>query len=308
MCGKPQGASRVVVPAGSAAGVLEFLCTRFPGVAADTWRSRLQQGKVLDAEHRPLALDARCHSGQVLFYFRELGHEPEVPFREDILFENERLLVVDKPHFLATAPVGRYVQQTLLYRLQQKLNLPDLTPAHRLDRLTAGVLLLCKRPQDRDAYQALFRQQQVDKVYEALAAPLPQLVFPHIRRSRIVSDDQHFFLSRETAGAANSQTRIEVLAREGQHWHYRLFPQTGRKHQLRVHLAALGAPIIGDDFYPQPLQRPIDDYSQPLQLLARSLAFTDPLTGERLTFESERILALTGTGQTVPAGSPGDGI
>lgn len=295
---KPDGASRIVVPANSPASLLEFLCQRFPSIAPKVWRERMQRGKVLDAGLQPLPVEARCQTGQVVFYFRELTHESVVPFTEEVLFENEHLLVADKPHFLATAPVGNYVEQTLLRRLQQRFNLPELTPAHRLDRLTAGVLLLCKRAVDRDAYQALFRQQQVDKVYEALAAPLPQLQFPHVRRSRIVNDPHYFFRSCELAGAANSETRIEVLQTGKEYWHYRLFPLTGRKHQLRVHLSALGAPILGDDFYPQPQQRrSVDDFQQPLQLLARSLAFTDPLTGVKMQFSSRRDLVYPGPRQ-----------
>lgn len=167
----------MVIPVDSPPGLLEFLCQRFPRIGPGIWRKRLLQGRVLDARHQPLPVDAGCHGGQVIYYFRELEHEPQVPFREDILFENEHLVVVDKPHFLATAPVGNYVEQTVLHRLQQRLQLPELTPVHRLDRLTAGVLLLCKQPHERDTYQALFRRQQVDKVYEALAAPLPHCSF-----------------------------------------------------------------------------------------------------------------------------------
>lgn len=287
---RPEGASRVVVPALAPPLLLDFLGLRFPRIDRQLWQARMQQGKVLDQALQPLSPDSLCQSGQVIYYFRELEHEPEVPFVESILFENELILVVDKPHFLATAPVGNYVEQTLLRRLQRQTGVNELVPAHRLDRLTAGVLLLCKQARYRDAYQALFREQQVDKVYEALAAPLTQLEFPHIRRSRIVNDDEHFFRSREVAGEPNSETRIEVLRRERDYWHYRLCPLSGRKHQLRVHMNALGAPIFGDDFYPQPQQRAADDFSQPLKLLARSLAFIDPVTGQALQFESSRNL------------------
>lgn len=289
---KPAGASRVVVTPGSPQPLLDFLCQRFSRIAPEIWQQRLQQGKVLGAQLQPLPENALCHAGQVLYYFRELEQEPPVPFVEQILFENERLLVIDKPHFLAVAPVGNYVEQTVLRRLQARLDLPELTPVHRLDRLTAGVLLLCKRAQDRDAYQALFRTQQVEKVYEALAAPLPQLAFPHVRRSRMITDPQHFFRSCEAPGEPNSETRIEPITRHADYWHYRLLPVSGRKHQLRVHMAALGAPILGDDFYPQPRRRAADDFSLPLQLLARSLAFVDPVSRQRLEFVSGRRLAI----------------
>lgn len=292
MSGKPEGASRVVVPAGAPDSLLEFLCARFPRIGSAEWRRRLQQGRVLNAQCRPFAPDDCCSAGQLVYYFRQLEHEPVVPFEEEILFENDQLVVADKPHFLATAPVGSYIEQTLLRRLQRRLSLPQLAPAHRLDRLTAGVLLLCKTPQVRDAYQALFRQQQVEKVYEALAAPLPQLSFPLVRNSRIVNDDEYFFRSCEVAGAPNSSTRIEVLAQYDRYWHYRLLPLTGRKHQLRLHMSALGAPILGDDFYPQPQRRATDDFAQSLQLLARSLNFIDPVTGARMHFESQRQLRI----------------
>lgn len=283
-------ASKVVVPAGAPPSLLDFLAQRFPQQGRALWQQRLHQGKVLDAQMQPLAVDAPCYQGQLVHYFRELVQEVEIPFALSLLFEDERILVVDKPHFLPTAPTGNYVEQTALRRLQRSLDLPQLVPAHRLDRLTAGVLLFCKQPEDRDAYQGLFRQQAVQREYEALAAPLSQLQLPHVRRSRLQEDPLHFFRSCEAAGPANSETRIELLAQHEHYWHYRLLPQSGRKHQLRVHMAALGAPILGDDFYPQPLRRAADDFSQPLQLLARSLAFTDPLTGQARLFVSGRRL------------------
>lgn len=292
---KPLGACRVVLPAANAGGaewaqVYAFLVQRFPRIAPAVWQQRFATGKVLDAQGQPLHLTAPYVPGATVYYFRELAAEPEVPFTEQILFENERLVVVDKPHFLATAPVGQYVEQTVLRRLQRRLQLPDLSPAHRLDRLTAGVLLLCKRKQDRAAYQELFRWQQMHKVYEAIAPALPELSFPYVKQSHLENDPQHFFLTREGQGAANSETQIEVLQRGAKYWHYQLTPITGRKHQLRVHLASLGAPILGDDFYPAPQARTPDNYQQPLQLLARRLAFTDPLSGEAHCFESRRQL------------------
>ena len=94
----------------------------------------------------------------------------------------------------------------------------------------------------------------------------------------------------ELEGEANALTRIEVIERRGDVWRYALEPVSGRKHQLRVHMAALGAPIVGDDFYPQVIERAADDYRQPLQLLARRLAFIDPLRGEPREFRSAREL------------------
>lgn len=279
------------LPEGNWPTVLDYLCQYFAHITPDIWRERFKQQKILNEQYQPLTLDAPYKSGATVYYFRELSIEPPVPFQEQILFEDEHLLVVDKPHFLATAPVGNYVEQSVLRRLQRRLQLPDLVVAHRLDRLTAGVLMLIKRRQDRDAYQRLFREQAVKKTYEAVAPALLELTFPYTHCSRLQADTECFFLMREVSGAPNSQTRIEVLKQGQAHWRYALYPITGRKHQLRVHLASLGAPIVGDDFYPQLTTTKQDNYQQPLQLLARSLEFSDPLTGQRRCFSSQRQLA-----------------
>ncbi|NLC09431.1 MAG: pseudouridine synthase [Gammaproteobacteria bacterium] len=290
MASKPLGVSRVRLPAGGWSTVLAYLCQHFSNIAPEVWRTRFLQQKILNELYQPIALDAPFVPGATVYYFRELSAEPEVPFQEQVLFEDEHLLVVDKPHFLATAPVGNYVEQTVLRRLQRRLHIPELVAAHRLDRLTAGVLLLVKRAQDRDAYQRLFREQAVEKTYEAIAPALPQLTFPYTHLSQLQADPECFFLMREVGGAPNSQTRIEVLKQGPIYWHYALYPVTGRKHQLRVHLASLGAPIVGDDFYPQLTTSQQDNYQRPLQLLARSLRFIDPLTGQLRFFSSARQL------------------
>lgn len=151
-------------------------------------------------------------------------------------------------------------------------------------------MLFSAQPATRAAYQALFRERRIEKTYEALAPPMPGRRFPWVQRSRLVPGEP-FFRMAEAAGEANSETRVEVLDRDAATWRYRLQPITGRKHQLRVHMAALGAAILGDPLYPE-LQPPApDDHRHPLQLLARELRFVDPLTGDERVFESTRQLA-----------------
>lgn len=273
------------MPPGPWTNLLDGVSARFPAIGRERWRERFARGRVLDArDARPLRAEEPYTIGLDILYFREVEHEPRIPFEERIVHADERLLVVDKPHFLPVAPAGRFVAETLLGRLQRRCGEPDLAPLHRLDAATAGLVLFSRERASRGTYQALFRERRIDKRYLALAPPLPALAFPLVRRSRIEAGEP-FFLMRETAGEANSETRIEVVARQDQAWTYALQPVTGRKHQLRVHMAALGAPILGDRFYPLQPQAG-EDFAQPLKLLAQSLRFVDPLDGRERGFES----------------------
>ncbi|WP_312253467.1 pseudouridine synthase [Stenotrophomonas sp.] len=278
--------SRLQLPPGDWPTLLDGLCVRFPRIDRGQWLDRFARGRVQDAQGRALAADQPWQLGLEIVYFREVSAEPVIPFSETVLYQDAHLLVADKPHYLPVTPAGGYVRETLLARLVARTGNPDLVPLHRLDRLTAGLVLFSQRPDSRDAYQRLFRERRIEKIYEALAPALPGLPFPQQRLSRIVPGEP-FFRMAEMAGEPNARTQVEVIADDGAVWHYRLRPQTGRKHQLRVHMAALGAPILGDDLYPQ--LRPMDD-APPLQLLARALAFQDPLSGERRVFSSERSL------------------
>jgi tRNA pseudouridine32 synthase/23S rRNA pseudouridine746 synthase len=224
-----------------------------------------------------------------IWYYRELEEETPIPFEEAILFRDEHLLVVDKPHFLPMIPTGRFLRETLLVRLKRRLALPHLTPIHRLDRETAGVVIFSHNLATRGTYQSMFQKRVIRKTYEALAPLLPGREFPFTYRSRMV-DGEKFFVMKEEEGEPNSETLVELIERRGSLARYRLHPHTGRKHQLRLHMASLGAPILNDAFYPVALPCKGDDFSAPLQLLARRIAFEDPLTGEARSFASAREL------------------
>ena len=282
------GASHLHLPAGPWRSLLDGLCDVLPGVDRATWLARLQQGKVL-FQGQPLAVDSPYREGMRVEYFREVVNEREIPFAVEILHHDEHLLVVDKPHFLAVAPAGQWVEQTVLRRLQKQLQLPELVPLHRLDRLTAGVMLLSCQRSSRDAYLSLFRQQRMHKVYEAVAGPLPGLAWPY-QAAHCLQPGEPFFRMQAVSGPANAWTTLQVVERGSAYWRYRLQPQTGRKHQLRVQMAALGAPLRHDPLYPQLQAHDVDDFTQPLQLLARSLHFDDPLSGLPRHFLSQRQL------------------
>ncbi|TBR09865.1 MAG: pseudouridylate synthase [Lysobacter sp.] len=277
--------SHLQLPPGPWATVLDGLCARFPAIARATWEDRFARGRVQDASGVPLRGDATYRIGMEIRYFREVPDEPVIPFEETLLHVDADLVVADKPHFLPVTPAGEYVRETLLARLAQRLGNPRLVPLHRIDRETAGLVLFSANPATRGAYQALFRERRIDKTYQALAPPLPGLALPHVHRSRLVAGEP-FFRMREADGPANSETHVDAIGREGPMWTYALRPVTGRKHQLRVHMAALGAPIANDRLYPVLDVGRTGDYTQPLKLLARSLAFADPLTGKERCFES----------------------
>ena len=284
--------SVVSVPTG-AANVLDFLAERMPSISRSEWTERLAQGLVLQEDGQTALPDQSCQPGQRLYYYRHLADEPVLPFQAQVLFEDDHLLVADKPHFMPVTPSGRYVQQSLLVQLKRLTGCADLVPLHRIDRETAGLVLLGKRMQDRDAYHALFRDKDIRKIYHAVAAAPLDRDLPPVYASRLVPGEP-FFRTKEVAGPANSETRIRVLKTQGERALYQLEPVTGKRHQLRVHMNALGLPIEGDLFYPAVLRSPDapEDFTQPLQLLAQSVNFTDPHTGQARVFESQLHLTL----------------
>lgn len=286
---EPLPPSRIVLPPGGWPSILDFLCDRFPAIGRAAWIDRMERG-VVQADGQPVERLAPYRPGTVVTYRREVAIEPPIPFEETIVHADEDLVVADKPHFLPTMPAGRFVEQTLSVRLMRRLGNPQLVALHRLDRGTAGLVVFSARPESRDAYTRLFRERRIAKVYEALAAPLPGLRFPLVRESRIERGEP-FFRMHEIDGQPNARSRIDVIERSEHAWRYRLEPVTGRKHQLRVHMAALGAPILGDHVYPTLREEPAG-FTDPLRLLARELRFVDPIDGVERRFLSKRSLDL----------------
>jgi len=287
------GPSCVSLPAGPWSNVLDFLVDRMPDISREEWAERLAHQLVLNEAAEPVAATQPYTPHTKLYYYRHIANEPVLPDKASIVFEDDHLLVADKPHFMPVTPAGRYVQQSLLVQLKHLTGNDDLVPLHRIDRETAGLVMFGKRPQDRDAYHALFRDKEMHKVYHAVAAFRPELALPRVHSSRLVPGEP-FFRTQEVSGEANSETRIRLLRVDGSRALYQLEPVSGKRHQLRVHMMALGLPLEGDLFYPTVLRGPDEeeDFSQPLQLLAHSVAFTDPVTGQAREFHSARQLRL----------------
>ncbi|HEY2221725.1 pseudouridine synthase [Actinomycetospora sp.] len=272
--------------------IRDHLVGRVPLPAAEI-DAMFADGRFHDADG-PLGADAPYVSGGSVWFHRDLPDEAPVPFAVEVAHRDDDVLVADKPHFLATIPRGRHIRQTALVRLRDEHRLPELSPAHRLDRVTAGLVLFVVRRERRGAYQNLFRDRRVDKTYTAITRYDPTLPTTTVVRSRIVKE-RGIVTAAEVPGEPNATTGIELLDHRddgllGPIARYRLTPHTGRTHQLRLHLASLGIPILGDPFYPQLRDVPLDDFRTPLQLLAATLAWPDPDSGERRVVHSRRTL------------------
>jgi len=283
------GASCVVTPAGPWPNVLEFLKARFDKVPPIQWEERLAREDVTDDQGCVVRPEQPLQPGQRLYYFRSLATEDPIPFEANVLWQDAHLLVVDKPHFLPVLPSGKYLQETVLVRLKRAMGLEDLSPLHRIDRDTAGLVLFSLQRASRADYQELFRTRQIHKTYEAIAPWNPALQWPISRASRI-APAEHFMQQCEVPGTPNSLTHISVIETSAPLARYCLRPITGLRHQLRVHMAALGLHLVNDGIYPVLTPEGATDFTRPLQLLARSIAFTDPLTGKDHVFHSQRSL------------------
>ncbi|MBU6533833.1 RluA family pseudouridine synthase [Streptomyces sp. NPDC057245] len=286
-------AVRVRLPAGGAwSTVRDHLAERLSGAGPGVVDGMFAAGLFVGADGRPVPDDAPYEPGMYVWFHREPPAEVPVPFPLEVVHRDEHVVVADKPHFLATTPRGSHVTETALARLRRELDLPSLGAAHRLDRLTAGLVLFTVRPGERGAYQTLFRDRRVHKEYEAVAPYDPALALPRTVRSRIVKE-RGILAAREVGGEPNAVSRVELLEHRPERGlgRYRLVPGTGQTHQLRVHMSTLGIAILGDPLYPgvaAPV--PAGDFRRPLQLLARELAFTDPVTGREHRFRSTRSL------------------
>ena len=286
-------ASKLFLPAIQPAPqrLYDYLCQQFAHISAQEWQQRFQDQLIYAADGTILSLDSAYLANQHIYYYRFLAHEIHVPFQHHILYETDDLYIVDKPHFLTMSPTGQYVQETLLVRLKNQTGNADLTPIHRLDRETAGLVLFSKRPETRGIYQQMFAHREVKKTYHAIAAYHSSLEFPRTVCLRM-DKGQPFYTMKIVEGEPNSETQIDILEHNSQWAKYQLKPETGKQHQLRVHLNHLGITIKNDPLYPIVQHKSDDDFSNPLQLLAKRIQFIDPVTNKSMDFSSNFELTL----------------
>jgi len=301
------GATRLHLPmAGPWPTVGAYMAERFFHLEPERLLARFDRGEIVARDGTPLSRETPLGAHEFVWYYREPPVERDIPFEIEVLHHDRDLVVADKPHFLPTTPGGKYLQNSALVRLRNLLGIPELTPIHRLDRATAGLLMFSTRPETRGAYQLLFERRQVEKVYEAVSAlpsawepASPALAgrpFPIVHRNHIEKLRAHVCVKVDDTREPNSETLIELRGFDDRVVHTLLRPHSGRMHQLRVHLAALGAGILNDGFYPDLLPEAPDDFDRPLQLLARELRFTDPLSGAQRAFITRRTLRFAPTG------------
>jgi len=287
--------STATLPSGGGfATVYEFILVRFPRISEAVWRERIELNKVHFDDGEPVGFLTPYQAHRRICYYREVASEIKIPFVEEVIFENDDFLVVDKPHFLPVHPAGKYVNETLITRLRTKGGCEELSSAHRIDRSTAGLVLCVKNRLKRGLYQRMFMEGAVKKIYLA-AGKLPLATGQthwHIK-ARMEPGEEYFRMRIVPEGSVNSESLIDLIERHDEIGLFRLQPVTGKKHQLRIHLCAIGSGIINDPLYPDCLEEKAEeDYKHPMQLLAHRLEFTDPVTGEPMVFKSRRSLSL----------------
>jgi len=272
--------------------LLAFLVGRFPRISEMTWLERIALGKVLSEDETPVSLATPYTPNGRLFYFREVAEEKIIPFKEHIVYRSEHLIVACKPHFLPVTPSGPYVTETLINRLKKSTGNLYLSPINRIDRETAGLVLISAKKESRGLYQKLFMEGQVRKTYCAVVGVTGDTSETEWLVENRIEQGEPWFRMQTSEGTINARSKISLIKRKGRQALVQLSPVTGKKHQLRIHLSGLGMPIAGDRYYPSLLEKAVDNYQRPLQLLAKKIEFQDPISGVTMSFESKRELCL----------------
>jgi tRNA pseudouridine32 synthase / 23S rRNA pseudouridine746 synthase len=270
--------------------ILEFLCSQFSRIPCEEWKQRITEGKVLDDESQPITVDTQYTPHRRIFYFREVQDETVIPFKEEILFQDDELLVACKPHFLPVTPGGRYVDECLLNRLRKSTGIRDLAPLHRIDRETAGLVLFSVNKKSCARYANLFQKGLVEKTYQAVSTCIPEPGTTKWLIENRLDQGTPWFRMMVVPGQVNARSTISLVDSKNSRALFELHPITGKTHQLRIHMCSIGLGILNDNLYPQLQPESKDNYDTPLQLLAKNIRFRDPISGIQREFTSNRKL------------------
>jgi tRNA pseudouridine32 synthase/23S rRNA pseudouridine746 synthase len=272
------------------ATILEYVIARFPRIPPRTWHLRVERGLVTSSDGTPFDEDSPYRHGIFVFYRKEVPFEPAPVEEETILYHGQELLIADKPHGMPVTPAGEYVLRSLLVRLQKSTGISTLAPMHRLDRETAGVVMFSIRPDTRSHYHQLFAERRIERTYKALGHVYTRPAQRQWRVENRLGEGVPWFRRKIVEGTPNAITEIELLQLRKLEGLFSIQPQTGKKHQIRIHMTSIGFPVLGDPLYPEIRTH---EGNFPLQLLAERLRFVDPLSGKTRTFTSERTLMWT---------------
>ncbi|GAA4356089.1 pseudouridine synthase [Kangiella marina] len=279
------------------ATVIDFLVSHFPHISKQTWLQRAANGKLFWKDGASIAIDTQYQANRLVGYYREVVAEPKIPFEETIIESNSHFIIAHKPPFLPVMPGGVFVNECLQERLIKRTGIKALQAVHRLDRDTSGLVLLSTNPDTRHQYHQLFADRTISKRYQAVSnlkssesiVGKTWQVKNYLRRSV----PQFLFENCEDSNEGQyAESHIQCIEQSAKKALFTLSPLTGRTHQLRLHMMSIGFSIENDRFYPTLQPKQPDNYQQPMQLHAKSLAFTDPISGKALEFHSPFSLRL----------------
>ncbi|NVK21530.1 MAG: pseudouridine synthase [Kangiellaceae bacterium] len=278
--------------------VLDYLIDKFQGIDKAIWHQRILDDKVHWQDGTFIKLDTPYRPQAAVFYYREVKKEPVIPFEHNLIYQNEHILIADKPHFLPVNESGAFVNECLQNRLRKETGIDELQALHRLDRETAGLVMFSINSQTRAYYHALFANKTITKTYQAIAKTPNniQLIGKQWEiNNRMIKSDPSFVMSIDKQASSkdyNAHSKIRCIKQSEHLSLFELQPITGKTHQLRVHMQSIGYPILNDKFYPTLLPKSEDNFDQPLQLLAQSLDFKDPVTQQQHSFQSKLMLSI----------------